>query len=142
MEQDIHNYDDIINLPHHTSLSHPQMDILNRAAQFSPFAALTGYEEAINETARLTEQRVELDEGEKARLDEELVYIRQSQRENPSVSFTYFEEDSTKAGGSYKVYTGRVKRIDESERKIHFVDGNVLSMEDIVRIDREWVCKK
>lgn len=135
MAQDIHKYDDMIDLPHHVSGSHPQMDMMNRAAQFSPFAALTGYEEAIDETARLTQEKAELDENEKARLDEAFSYIREHFSEKPFVTVTYFKEDLFKAGGSYEIHNGIVKKIDETNRTILFEDGMKLYMEDIMNIE-------
>ena len=94
-------YDDIINLPHHTSASRPHMSAYDRAAQFSPFAALTGYDSAITETARLTDKRAELDEYSKAALNEKLCMIQDQTDEQPEVSITYFQPDNKKSGGAY-----------------------------------------
>ena len=99
-------YDDIIYLPHHVSKRHPQMSLYNRAAQFAPFAALTGYEEAIIETARLTAPKVDMMEDNQQLLDRKLVLLSHSLREQPTVSITYFQPDKKKSGGQYLTITG------------------------------------
>lgn len=134
---DEHNYDDIINLPHHVSKKHPQMSLSNRAAQFSPFAALTGHEDAINETARLTESFIELDENKKEQLDEQLQLIRENLEQKPECEITYFRPDEIKDGGAYVTVYGRVKKIDEYGRRIIFTDGTVLPIEHIFSIGGE-----
>lgn len=128
------NYEDIICLPHHISKKHPQMSLLDRAAQFSPFAALTGHEDAIKETARLTDERINLDEDEKAMLDAKLQEIKAHLKERPQISITYFKPDGNKEGGSYEVICGRVKKIDEYEHQIVFEDGICVRIEDLVEI--------
>ena len=132
-----HDYDDIINLPHHVSTRHPQMSMYDRAAQFSPFAALTGHDAAIKETERLTEDWVELDEDSKELLDEKLQMIREHLDEKPEVTFTYFEPDERKQGGAYRTITGKVIKIDEYEHRILLEDGTVLIMEHMFSIDAE-----
>lgn len=132
-----HDYDDIINLPHHVSTRHPQMSMYDRAAQFSPFAALTGHDAAIKETERLTEDWVELDEDSKELLDEKLQMIREHLDEKPEVTFTYFEPDERKQGGAYRTIAGKVKKIDEYEHRILLEDGTVLIMEHMFSIDAE-----
>ena len=132
-----HDYDDIINLPHHVSTRHPQMSMYDRAAQFSPFAALTGHDAAIKETERLTEDWVELDEDSKELLDEKLQVIREHLDEKPEVTFTYFEPDERKQGGAYRTITGKVKKIDEYEHRILLDDGTVLIMEHLFAIEAE-----
>ena len=132
-----HDYDDIINLPHHVSTRHPQMSMYDRAAQFSPFAALTGHDAAIKETERLTEDWVELDEDSKELLDEKLQVIREHLDEKPEVTFTYFEPDERKQGGAYRTITGKVKKIDEYEHRILLDDGTVLIMEHLFSIEFE-----
>lgn len=132
-----HKYDDIIHLPHHVSKKHPQMSLLNRAAQFSPFAALTGHEDAINETARLTESFIELDEDKKEQLDEQLRLIRENLKQQPECEITYFKPDEKKDGGTYVTAHGRVKKIDEYERRIIFTDGTVLPIGHIFSIRGE-----
>ena len=95
------NYDDIINLPHYVSKKHPQMSIESRSAQFAPFSALIGYDEAIKETARLTDKRIEIDEGLKNILNNKLQYILENIKLNPEITFTYFVYDNKKSGVKY-----------------------------------------
>lgn len=128
-------YDDIINLPHHVSATHTPMPVADRAAQFSPFAALTGYEDAIDETGRLTQQWIELDENEKERLDEKLQMIREQLPTHPQVSFTYFEPDKKKQGGAYLTVEGRVKKIDEYRGTFILEDGREVLIESIVGVE-------
>ena len=130
-------YDDIINLPHHTSPSRPRMSAHDRAAQFSPFAALTGYDSAITETGRLTDKKVELDEYSKADLNEKLSKIQDQIDEEPEVSITYFQPDKKKTGGAYIAATGCVKRIDEYERTVIMQDATRIPIDDIFEIDGE-----
>lgn len=133
--KDAHKYDDIIRLPHHVSTRHPQMSIHDRAAQFSPFAALTGHDAAIRETERLTEEWVELDEDSKEQLDERLQMIREHLAERPEITFTFFQPDERKQGGAYRTITGKVKRIDEYEHRILLEDGTALMVEHLVSIE-------
>lgn len=119
-------YDDIIGLSHHISETHPQMTIGNRAAQFSPFAALSGYEDALEETGRLTDMRTVLEEDAKEALDEKLQMIQEMITVRPEVTIKYFVPDERKAGGAYKSAMGSVKKIDGY--------GKVLVMEDGVKI--------
>ena len=130
-------YDDIIHLPHHVSRIHPQMSMEDRAAQFSPFAALTGYDAAIAETARLTDQRVELDEYERQALNEKLQFISEHLNEHPKVSITCFVPDVRKDGGEYVTVTGKVKKIDDYEHRIILMDGSRILMEDVTMIDMD-----
>lgn len=131
-------YDDILYLPHPVSARHPQMPLADRAAQFSPFAALTGHEAAIRETARLTKERVELDESRKEILDERLQMIRENLSEKPEVTFTYFQPDERKSGGAYLTVTGRVKKMDGYERRILLEDGTVVPLEELIDIEVWW----
>ena len=125
-------YDDIINLPYPQK---PQrMSNYNRAAQFSPFAALTGFEAAIAETARLTDCKVELDEGGKALLDEKLRLIEENIQESPEIVVTYFKPDLRKFGGAYIQKSGRVKKLDAYSRSVIFTDGTAIRIEDISEI--------
>ena len=133
--KDAHKYDDIIRLPHHVSARHPQMSIHDRAAQFSPFAALTGHDAAIRETERLTEEGVELDEDSKEQLDERLQMIREHLAERPEITFTFFQPDERKQGGAYRTITGKVKKIDEYEHRILLEDGTALMVEHLVSIE-------
>ena len=130
-------YDDIIHLPHHVSRIHPQMSMEDRAAQFSPFAALTGYDAAIAETARLTDQRMELDEYERQALNEKLQFISEHLKDYPKVSITYFLPDAWKAGGEYVTVTGNIKKLDDYEHRIVFMDGSRILMEDVTMIDMD-----
>jgi len=122
---DSHKYDDILYLPHHVSSVHPQMSLQNRAAQFSPFAALTGYDDQAREAARLTDEKIELSESMKALLDDKLRMI-QGQLEAgtdtspPLITVTFFKPDTRKEGGEYVTFTGEVKKLDTIERKIIF----------------------
>ena len=131
------NYDDIIELPHHVSAVHPQMSLADRAAQFSPFAALTGHEEAILETARLTEEFIELDEGRKEQINEKLKYLKENQDGKPEITVTYFQKDTRKSGGAYVTVRGQVKRIDEHECQVILTDGTGIAMEQIFSIEGE-----
>lgn len=128
------NYDDIIHLSHPVSKKHPQMSLIDRAAQFSPFAALTGHEEAICETARVVEKQIILDEDEKAVLDERLQVIKAHLSEHPKVAITYFKPDSLKQGGTYKTICDKVKKIDEYENKLVFVNGMEIRFEHLIQI--------
>ena len=130
-------YDDIINLPHHQSATHNHMSCYDRAAQFAPFAALTGYEAAVKETARLTNERIELDEGTKAAMNERLLKIQEQFDDQPQVSITYFKPDNRKAGGAYIVATGCVKKLDEYVRNLVMMDGTKIPIDDIIEIDGE-----
>ena len=116
-------YDDIITLEHPVSKVHPRMSVMDRAAQFSAFAALSGYEDAIDETERLTETYTELDEGEKEILNEQLLKIKENIASHPAATCTYFEPDPKKKGGAYRTYSGKVRRIDAYEKKLVFEDG-------------------
>lgn len=131
------NYEDIIHLPHHVSKTKKRMSQIDRAAQFSPFAALTGYDAAILETARLTDKQIELDEGRKAILNEKLTIITDFIKEQPEVTITYFEPDRKKEGGAYVDYTGIVKRIDEYERAVIMTDKKSIIIDQILEIQCE-----
>lgn len=135
--KETHKYDDIIHLPHPVSDRRVRMSNYDRAAQFSPFAALTGFDAAIEETARLTDSRIELDEGGKALLNEKLLEILERIETQPLVAVTYFRYDERKAGGAYLRATGHVKKIDAYSRAIVLTDGRAISLEDVVAIDTE-----
>lgn len=128
-------YEDIIDMPHHVSGTHPQMPLSDRAAQFSLFAALTGHGAAIRETARLTDDFSELDEDRKEQLDELLWLIRENHSRQPEIEIIYFQPDSRKSGGAYVTARGRVKKIDDYYRRIVFADGTVIPMESIFSIE-------
>ena len=127
-------YDDILHLPHHRSKTHPPMSMRERAAQFSSFRALTGYEDAIGETARLTDSRAERSEEEQRRLDELLHRLEGRLREHPTVTVTYFRPDERKAGGAYLQRTGPLHAIDRVNRKLVFRDKWAVSLEDVYDI--------
>lgn len=127
-------YEDIVNLPPHISKKHPQPTMLERAARFAPFAAITGYEEMVVEEARVTEERIDLDEGALALLNEKLNMIQEFLDEEPEVTITYFEPDKKKSGGAYVNITGIVKRIDEYEHFVIMTDGKKIRIEDIYAI--------
>lgn len=128
-------YDDIINLPHHVSTTRPHMTAIDRAAQFSPFAALTGHDAAIKETARLTDERVELDEYTKDALSDRLQIIADRIKEQPEIAITYFQPDAKKNGGAYVTAISMVKKIDEYERVVVMTDGTVIPFDEIISID-------
>ena len=131
------NYEDIINLPHHTSTKHPRMTKSARAAQFSPFAALTGYDAAIKETGRLTDKKIELTEEEKLILNNKLLTINNNLKNNPKVNITYFERDKTKEGGKYLSYTGTIKKIDMIELAITLTDKTKININEIIDITED-----
>ena len=126
-------YEDIINQPHHRSETHPHMSMEERAAQFSSFAALTGHKEAVQEKARRTSRRMELDEDQKARLDEKLQELCRGE-EGRETEFTVFYPDDKKSGGSYEKVRGVLKRIDAYEKVIWLEDGKSLKISDIIDI--------
>lgn len=127
------NYDDIINLPHHVSVTHPRMSMIDRAAQFSPFAALTGHGAAIDETARLTDKKLELDESKKAAINEKLQVVSCCD-DSSDIEVTYFVPDRKKDGGAYVALVGRVKKIDSVNREITMADGKIIPIENIYDI--------
>ncbi|MEG0805886.1 MAG: YolD-like family protein [Lachnospiraceae bacterium] len=131
----MNNYDDIIQLPHPVSKKHPPMSIWDRAAQFAPFSALTGYGEAVRETARQTNRKKELDESEKERLREKLNFIADKIKESPEVTITYFCPDEKKDGGFYECITGHVKKIDNYNRIVCMMDGTGIAIEEILEIE-------
>lgn len=128
-------YDDIIHLPRHVSTKHPHMALIDRAAQFSPFAALTGHNAAIKETARLTDERVELDESFKTVLGNKIQIIAEQLVEKPEIVITYFQPDEKKNGGDYVTATGTVKRIDEYERIVVMTDRTEIPIDTIIGIE-------
>ena len=128
-------YDDIINLPHPTSQRHPRMPIRDRAAIFSPFAALSGHGAAIAETARLTEHRIELDEDTRAELDRKQAILLEHLDEQPEVTITWFQPDEKKDGGAYLTATGRLKKFLELERLLVLADGAEIPLEDVVALE-------
>ena len=140
-KQNEHKYDDIINLPHPTSRRHPRMSLYARAAQFSPFAALTGHEAAIRETARLTDEKEILSDEEIAGLNEKLKIIAGSTGKGQIVAITYFVPDERKSGGAYTTHSGVVKKIDEYAHTIIMTDNTVIPIAQIREIESELVEK-
>ena len=128
-------YDDIINLPHHISKKHPQMTLEARAAQFAPFAALTGYDDEVKETARLTNRRIELDDEAKSILDNKIQIILERISQRPTVSITYFIPDTRKAGGEYVTITGIIKKVDGYNQVIVLENRTEIPINEIIDID-------
>ena len=130
-------YNEIMSLPHHVSKTHPQMPMSDRAAQFSPFAALTGYDSAIRETGRLTDERIELDEEALMALNMRYQLLMDSLKESPEVRITYFKPDERKSGGAFLTVSGIVKKVDDYERMITMRDGVVIPLDDVLMIEGE-----
>lgn len=132
-------YNNILNLPHHVSKKHPQMSIESRAAQFASFAALTGYSESVKETARLTNERIELDEEVKQILNEKIQIIKENIKNMPKISFRYFIPDSRKQGGKYVNVIGKVKKINEYNCNIILEDNTIIPIKEIIDISGDIV---
>ena len=130
-------YADILTLPHHKAANRPQMSIHDRAAQFSPFAALTGFDGVIAETGRMTDRKTELSESQMSLLDQKLTLIDDTIQDgyHPMVTVVYFVPDAKKEGGSYQEYTGKVRQVDAVERKLVFLATNERSASKEIRID-------
>lgn len=132
----MNKYKDIINLPHHVSKNHPRMSLNNRSAQFAPFSALTGYSEKIKETARITDKKIELDEGLKTVINNRLQIIKENIKSVPQVTITYFIKDQRKSGGSYKTIITNIKKIDEINKTITLIEGPKINIDDIINISK------
>ena len=128
-------YNDIIDLPHHISTTRPRMSMLDRAAQFSPFADLTGYDAAIKETGRLTGQRIELTEECRAVLDRKQQVLLENLAEHPEVSVTQFVPDERKSGGAYVTVAGRVKKVDEYQRLLLLTNGTRIPLTEVLELE-------
>lgn len=128
-------YKEIIHLPHKQSATRPHMPVADRAAQFAPFAALVGYDDAVRETARLTDSRRELSDGALEQLNAKLSYIQDHLDEQPEVSITSFQPDSKKSGGVYLTCSGVVRRVDDYEHTVLLQDGREIFIDDIVEIE-------
>lgn len=126
-------YDDIIHLPHHISSTRPRMSGIDRAAQFSPFAALTGYDTSIKESARLTDARIELDDSQKEEIGEKLRLV--TGQPDAEIKITYFLPDTKKTGGKYVLAAGTVKKVDEYERMIIMGDGKQIPIDEVIDVD-------
>lgn len=133
--KDAHRYDDIIQLPHHQSKKRAHMSLHDRAAQFSPFAALTGHEAAIEETERRTEEEITLDDTMIADISDKLYEISQHLSEKWRVSITYFRPDEKKAGGAYLTDVGTIKKINEAEQLVIMDSGMRIKMEQMIKIE-------
>lgn len=130
-------YEDIVNLPRHISKVHPQATMADRAARFSPFAAISGYEDMVKEAARVTEERIDITDATKELLNEKLNMIIEFLDEEPEVTITYFEPDKKKDGGAYISITGTVKRIDEYERIVLMSDDKKIKIDEIYAIESD-----
>lgn len=147
MENEKNPYEDIIHLPHHEAANRPHMSMYDRAAQFSPFAALSGFDGIIAETGRLTDRRIELSESERALLDQKLTLIDDVIQDgyHPEITVEYYVADQRKDGGEYREYTGKVRQIDAVARTIVFLAengrsaGKTISVEEIKAIRGELV---
>ncbi len=129
------NYDDIINMEHHVSKKHPQMSLHNRSAQFAPFAALVGFEDMIEETARIVSKKIEINEEQKEKLDLKLKEIKQKIKLKPTVTITYFVPDKFKEGGKYVTVSGEIKKIDEYKKQIILEENMEIRIENILKIE-------
>ena len=132
----MNDYSDIINLSRPVS-KRPRMSLEQRSAQFAPFAALTGYEGQVKETARLTDKRIELNEELKEILDLKIQLIQEKIKEQPDVTITYFIPDEKKQGGKYKTVTNSVKKIDTYKNEIILIDGTTIAIDEIIDISNE-----
>lgn len=132
----MNKYKDIINLPHHVSKNHPRMSLNNRSAQFAPFSALTGYSEKIKETARITDKKIELDEGLKTVINNRLQIIKENIKSMPQVTITYFIKDQRKSGGSYKTIITNIKKIDEVNKIFILTNNEKIQIDDIINISK------
>ena len=130
-------YEDIVNLPPHISKKHPQPSMLDRAARFAPFAAITGYEEMVLEEARVTEEQIHLDEDAVALICEKINMIQEFIDEEPEVRITYFEPDKKKSGGAYITITGTPKRVDEYEQLLIMTDGKKIKFDSIYHLESD-----
>lgn len=130
----MNKYDDIIDLPHHVSKTRKPMSLYNRAAQFAPFAALTGYDDAIEETARLTETKVELSDELKNDLNQKINFIKNNIKVHPEITIKYFVRDNKKSGGIYKSLTSIIKKVDDFNKCIIFADNTNVYFDDIISI--------
>ena len=131
------NYDDMINMPCPTSQRHPRMPRADRAAQFAPFAALTGYDAAIDETGRLTDQKIDISEDMREKLDLKQNFLSDIIDEQPEISVTYFVPDKKKSGGAYVTLNGRLKQIDEYEQLIMLTDGKKIPIQEVYSIESD-----
>ena len=130
-------YDDIINLPHHVSKVHKPMSMESRASQFAPFAALSGYGDAVKETARLTDNEIKLDDGIKEIINDKLQCLLCKIKSNPYATFTYFIKDESKSGGKYRTVSNKIKKIDLYNQYVILIDSTKIPINDITDISSE-----
>lgn len=138
-KKNIELYGDIIDLPHHVSRKRARMPLETRAAQFLPFAALTGYDAAVEETARLTDARMELDESRKSELNEKMLLLQECLAQRPAVRVTFFQKDERKEGGAYITLAGTVKKIDQYENVLILTDGTRIRIEDVAELESDFI---
>ena len=131
----MNGYNDIINMPHHVSGTHPHMSMKDRAAQFSPFAALTGHSDAVKETARLTDEKLELTEDEITDINQKLNFLTEHAEEHPEITVEYFVPDERKSGGAYVTVTGNFRRIDDAEHDLMLTSWDRIHLSDIFRLE-------
>ena len=132
-------YDDMLHLPHHISLTRRRMTMAERAAQFSPFAALVGYEGAVQETARMTDQHIDLSEDEKAVLDQkqQIILAALEQGAHPEVTVTYFQPDAKKDGGTYLRHSGQIKKVEQLRNALVFTDGTEIPCSNVLALSSD-----
>ncbi|MCD8040004.1 MAG: hypothetical protein LUF82_00600 [Clostridia bacterium] len=135
------DYEKIINLPHHVSQKHPQMPVADRAAQFASFAALKGYEAAVEEVARITDGRVDLDEDKRAELDVKLGILRGILQDGPQITVVFFIPDENKSGGRYARFTGNLSKINSYSRELVFSDGKIISADAVCELGGDAIDK-
>ena len=128
-------YDDILNMPHHVSSARPHMSMHDRAAQFSPFAALTGYDDTVRETARLTDEKQELTADRISDLNQKIAFLKEHAEERPEITVEYFIPDDKKSGGEYVTISGKFRRIDEYNHNMVFASGEEIPLNDIFEIE-------
>lgn len=128
-------YDDILNMPHHVSITRPHISMHDRAAQFSPFAALTGYDDTVRETARLTDEKLELTADRTTDLNQKIAFLKEHADERPEITVEYFIPDEKKSGGKYVTLSGKFRRIDEYNHNMVFTSGEEIPLNDIFEID-------
>ena len=138
---DLSKYEKIINAPHHVSKDHPQMTRINRAAQFAPFAALTGYNEAIYETGREVKRKIELTEEEKEMISNKINYLLSLSLEERKVDITYFKKDHAKEGGEYLLVSDTLVKYDADKREIILESKKRIFIEDILKINNDNLSK-
>ncbi len=134
---DEHKYDDILNMPHHVSSTRPHMSMRDRAAQFSPFAALVGYDDAVKETARQTNEKQELTADKITDLNQKIAFLVENADERPEITIEYFIPDEKKAGGMYVTLSGNFRRIDEYNHNMVFTSGEEIPLNDIYKIETD-----